>query len=442
MSQDWEAQLRCRKCGEPAIVYYLRYIPNREITVLKIRCPKHGQRVVKLPSKFANEWLPLIKNHIFRCYKCGAPATFFQSRRSGIWRIFRLSCPKHGEKLPAYQFTEESYQALGIEPTSFPSSPGAPSLSPVATTNPAPALATTPAVVEPIPETQEVSVKRQFEHIGGLLRIKAKIVNDSSNVITKVKLRFDIPTKPFHLMKIEPEYETEGTTVQIPVIQPNTSKTVNYILEPLVCGKDKIFGLLEYLDARGNQQVIQVNPLEVNVVCPLFFTEEEANVAKLNNLLQTRLNVRDERSYLIPRGLTPSRAYKIVKSVISHHDVRLVFEDVDETVGSYKADSWYYGKTKVTKADFVITGNVSEEKGYMKVVVACDKEELLIGLLSEMGKRLREQIVANSKLKSENELKSLRCPSCSGPLEEAPREGKITFCPYCDVQIKLQDLEA
>ncbi|MHA1144186.1 MAG: hypothetical protein ACTSRW_05565 [Candidatus Helarchaeota archaeon] len=444
MSQNWELQLSCWKCGQPTIVYFLKYLPNKEMTVLKVRCPTHGQRVIKLPTLFKNEWLPLIKNHVFRCFKCGAPATFFQSKRSGHWRIFRLSCPRHREKMPNYQYSEQIYQELGIEGGSSSTElavaqKATSSAVPVANNDVTPAIQAVPQTVEVL---QDISVKRQFEHIGGLLRIKAKIVNDSENVITQVKMRFDVPQKPFHLIKIEPEYKTEGTTVYIPIVQPNTSKTVNYTLEPLVCGKDKIYGLVEYLDAKGNQQIIQINPLEVNVVCPLFFTEEEANVAKLNNLLQTRLNVRDERSYVIPQGLTPNRAYKIVKDVISQHDLRLVFEDINETAGDYRADSWFYGKTKVTKADFVITGNVSEHSGYVKVVVACDREEQLTGLLSEMGKKLREQIVANSDLNSEDELKSLRCPSCSGPLEEAPIEGRITFCPYCDLQIKLQDLEA
>lgn len=458
LSQDWEAQFRCWVCGEPTVIYFIKYLPNRDMTVLKIRCPRHGERAVKIPTMYKNEWLPYVQQHVKLCYKCGAPVSFYKSRVSGAWRQVRLSCPTHREKIPIYQFTSSIYMELGIEgPARTPTPPPQQAYRPPATytpapppvTQPAPAAAPAPAsvappaAIQPIPEKKlDVSVKRQFEHIGGLLRIKAKVSNETSNVITEAQLRFDIPLKPFHLMKIEPEYKTEGTTVFIPVIQPNTSKSVSYMLEPLVCGKDKIYGNLQYLDASGQPQIVQINPLEVNVVCPLFFTEEEANVAKLNNLLQTRLNVRDERSYIIPDNLASNRAYSIVKSVISKHDVKLVFEDVHEEVGSYRADSWWFGKTKVTKSDFIITGNVNEENRSMKVVVACEREEQLTGLLSEMGKVLRETTMGEAGLGSESELKSLRCPTCAGPLETSPLAGKVTFCPHCQQKIALQDLEA
>lgn len=287
-----------------------------------------------------------------------------------------------------------------------------------------------------VTSAQKVSIKRQFEYIGGMVRVKVKVVNSDEFVITKAKLYFEIPPS-FKFCKIEPAYPLEKTTIILDDIQPSSEKTVTVQLEPLICGKEKIYGNLQYLDSKGTPQVIQMNPLEIPVVCPLFFTEDTVNVAILTNLLQTRLIKKDERSYMIPQGISVQDTFQIVKTQIQKHHIRFVSDQINEE-NQFEGAVWYYGKTKVHQNEFVIVGEVSEQNKYMKVQVACEKEEELTGLLAEIGSDLRKALLQTGKITSENEIVELRCPKCAGPLDHAPEPGEVIRCPWCEFSLKFQ----
>lgn len=53
---------------------------------------------------------------------------------------------------------------------------------------------------------------------------------------------------------------------------------------------------------------------------------------------------------------------------------------------------WYYGKTKVTKADIVIKVSISSEKHRIELFTATESAEALTGLLAEVGHDLKQSI--------------------------------------------------
>ena len=59
----------------------------------------------------------------------------------------------------------------------------------------------------------------------------------------------------------------------------------------------------------------------------------------------------------------------------------------------------------------------------------------LVGLLAELGANLRKKILETGIIRSEGELKALRCPSCAGPLEHYPKPGETIRCPWCEFLI-------
>ncbi|MHA1798250.1 MAG: hypothetical protein ACTSVY_07345 [Candidatus Helarchaeota archaeon] len=283
------------------------------------------------------------------------------------------------------------------------------------------------------PPKNMVELKRQYEFYGGFIRVKLKIENNINFVISDVKFMFEIP-QSLKLMSIEPRYEMEGDTIKLQTIPPSTGKTISFILEPLICGDEIIRGSIRYLDNTGKQQFLSMDDLKIKITCPLFFTDESANIARLKNLKEKKLDKQDERSYLIPEGLEFEKTLVILKEVIGKHDVKLVFEDV-KAQPTFNANLWYFGRTKVKKREFVIEGVVSEQKNSIKIVVSCSDTDQLVGLLAELGANLREKILQTGFIKNESELKALRCPACAGPLDHYPKPGETVRCPWCEFLI-------
>ncbi|NHI94635.1 MAG: hypothetical protein EAX96_19240 [Candidatus Lokiarchaeota archaeon] len=280
---------------------------------------------------------------------------------------------------------------------------------------------------------KSVQLKRQYEYYGGFIRVKLKVENNTNHVISDAKCMFDIPNS-FKLMSIQPHYNMMGDTIILQTIQPLSGKTIALTLEPLICGDEKLHASIRYLDNLGNQQFVSMDELVTKVTCPLFFTEEEANIARLRNLKERVLDKKDERSYSIPEGLDLQKTVTIMKEIIGMHDIRLVFEDI-KTSPSFIANIWYFGRTKVKKNEFVIEGTVSEQKNSVKIAVACSNTDQLVGLLAEIGSNLRKKILETGIIRNEGELKALRCPSCAGPLDHYPRHGETVRCPWCEFLI-------
>ena len=290
----------------------------------------------------------------------------------------------------------------------------------------------------PPPEADRViGIKRQYEYFGGFVRVKVKVENNTNNVISEVKLMFDLP-KAFKLMSIQPQHDMLGDTILLGTLQPLSSKTLALTLEPLICGDEKIHGSIRYIDKDGNLLFVSMNDLAIKVTCPLFFTEEDANIARLKNLKERVLDKKDERSYAIPNGLDFSKAATIIKEVIGMHDVKLVFEEI-RTSPKFFANVWYFGRTKIKKNEFVIEGTVSEQNNSIKIAVACMETLQLVGLLAELGSNLRKKILETGIIRTEGELKALRCPACAGPLNHYPSEpGETVRCPWCEFLIVVE----
>ncbi len=289
-------------------------------------------------------------------------------------------------------------------------------------------IPTTTMETIPIAKGEMIDTKRQYEFLGGFVRIKLKLINTSDKVITNLKVNIDIPPS-LKLMKVEPQEYYLKNEISIPNLQFNSEKTLNIYIEPLICGKEKIYGNGKYLDASGVQHLFKINPLEINITCPMFFTEEEVNVARVNHLMQHELSSKDERSYCVPEGLDFAQLYHLLKESIQKHHLKLVYEDIKQEP-TFKALVYYYGKTKIKKNYFVIQGMVNKENRALRVIVAANDESQLTGLLAEIGSDLRTRIVQMKLIESEGKLISLRCPCCAAPLKKLPEKGET--CPYCD----------
>jgi hypothetical protein len=107
---DFSNIFSCPRCGTIGAIYLLKVAGNKMI--IKQRCPQHGGRSYKLPLIQKDQFIPYIRNAVFRCYKCGQEATVDNLKMSGPWTLIRAACPIHGNKLPYQKIWSAIYTEI------------------------------------------------------------------------------------------------------------------------------------------------------------------------------------------------------------------------------------------------------------------------------------------------------------------------------------------
>ncbi len=234
---------------------------------------------------------------------------------------------------------------------------------------------------------REVQMLSGVEFFQGFVRLKVGIVNNTTTVITGVTVDLDFNADVLRLHKIEPPgYKSSAAKVNLGVLHSGEKATLAYYFDPQICTMSMIDGTARYKDAEGAQHVVQMKSRKAEVVCPLFFTKEQANTAMLRRLVETELNQFDVRAFSFKEGAKPeemARLFEAMKSSVLAHDVQAV--RAFERHNPYVGESWFYGKTQVKGYQMVIRAVVDEEKGRAEFFVASTVMRSVTGLLAELA---------------------------------------------------------
>ena len=104
---DYNNLFKCPKCGASGCISLVKVVNT--LVIIKQRCLKHGERVIKVPLIQKDLFLNLIRDNLFLCYKCGQPASVESTKLTGPWTILKLNCPTHGTKLPDQKIWNSIY---------------------------------------------------------------------------------------------------------------------------------------------------------------------------------------------------------------------------------------------------------------------------------------------------------------------------------------------
>ena len=137
-----------------------------------------------------------------------------------------------------------------------------------------------------------------------------------------------------------------------------------------------------------------MDPLKLEVHCPLFAQPEEANLPTVQRIFAD-LPVKSERVFYLPESLNPSDAFEIAKTAVSERDVRFVGTFISNVTENDRFDqsAWYYGMTKVERKRYVLTATVSEIERIIRISTACDDEVGCTGFLSRDRGAIRRALV-------------------------------------------------
>ncbi len=249
---------------------------------------------------------------------------------------------------------------------------------------------------------EEVKLLSGLEFFQGYVRLKIASVNKTATTITDSTLRMTYNKKNLRFDHIEPDYQMDGTSVELGAVKPGEKKTVAYYLDPLICMESHIDCTLTYLDYRGQLQHVDMKRRPVDIVCPIFYTPNTVNIAMLKRLI-TDFAYTDNRMYLLPKAIPLVTGHDLLKEAIEGHHVKFVREFREESPSTI-IETWYYGKVAQGGEEIVIMAKSRGNDDVLEVLVACSNLASLTGLLAELGQNLKNRLIERDLKSSSIEL--------------------------------------
>lgn len=249
------------------------------------------------------------------------------------------------------------------------------------------------AAVDQARDEKYIEVVREYDFVGGQVHFKIAVRNNSTAAIYDVKVVLDCPDA----------FQIDDEMVVVPVIEPNSSRGVDFYLEPTTCGKSQVGGTVIYKDYTATPHTINVETKEVWIKCPLVVSTMDT----LDDvMIVTQSLSSDARSFLIS-DIDARLAYHAGFRAISHFDARCVAapEKVEEDM--FEAEAYFASKVKVGGGRIVIKLSVSEKSQILEVRAWCADAGQLTGLLAKIIEYLFQEINTIRKIKADSREKTI-----------------------------------
>ncbi len=305
--------------------------------------------------------------------------------------------------------------------------------------------------VEPILKAERnvkaLTIVREYEFIGGQVRFKIGLINNTNNPLTNFRLIFDLPDALKWVIHEPNKYERKGDSVLISKLGKNEKKVVSLYLEPINCMESPINATVSFFDAKDRPQAIPMKPKTIKITCPIFFTKEKANLARVKKL-QSSLTHRDKKIYPIINTDEISVIFSTVLLVLGEYDIKLISKEWSEK--EKLGEAWFYGTTKVKKNRIITYVLLDGESKTLEIEVSADDEEKVTAFLAELGNKIRDKLLKYDLINSEEQFYDIRmsihlnhCPYCWNTISaESIQEylgGGSIKCKYCNEILSLKE---
>jgi hypothetical protein len=269
--------------------------------------------------------------------------------------------------------------------------------------------------IEEVSMSEELALLSAVDFFQGYVRLKVAAVNTTREAIMDTSLEVYYNSDLLRLERIEPEsLKLRGDRVIIGNIKPRERSTVAFLFDPQICQESHIDGTLAYFDTTGELKHISMKRRMADVVCPIFFTRENANTAMLRRLIKDELHLSDMRVFRYPKVMAPQQVLQMGMTSIGG-DIQKVSEYIVDRP-KFEAEVWYYGETKVKKQQMVMRLSVIQDKGVVEYFVASTAMEPITGMLAEFRRELDRRLEA--KMPAEGKMSEERDEGVRRELEE------------------------
>ena len=291
-----------------------------------------------------------------------------------------------------------------------------------------------------------LSIIREFEFIGGQIRFKIGLKNNTRYSLTGLKITFDIP-KALKWILHEPGYERKGDSLLISKLGVNEKKALSLYLEPINCMESPINATVSFFDVRDKPRALTMKPKMISITCPIFFTEVDANLARVKSL-HRKLAHHDKKIFPLIKSEESLSIFSSILNVLRKFDIKLTFKDFSEE--DRFGEAWFYGITKVKKNQIVIYVLLDGTDKKVEIEVSGNNEPQITAFLAEIGDRTRKQLIQNKIIDIEDDFYDMRvsilsklCPYCytsiSGDQVQKFIDGGLIQCKNCNVELKINE---
>lgn len=307
-------------------------------------------------------------------------------------------------------------------------------------------LKTIPSILNERDRDSILSVIREYEFIGGQIRFKVGVINNTSFTFTSLRLAFDLPEALKWIIH-EPNYERKGDSILIAKLGAHEKKALSLYLEPINCMESSVNVTVSFFDAKDKPHAIPMKPKMVVISCPIFFTENEANLARVKSLHRS-LDNRDKKVFPIPDPEKGALIFSSILIVLGKFDIKLVYKEFDDE--NNFGEAWFYGITKVNKNRIIPYVMLDSENKVLELEVSGDNAEQITAFLAEVSDRVRKQLIHDNVIKPGEKFYDMRitvmsnfCPYCftliSSELVQKFLSGKSIQCKNCYAKINLDE---
>jgi len=283
---------------------------------------------------------------------------------------------------------------------------------------------------------EKVEVKRGYDYVGGLVRFKVVVANNSGLNINNIDVELRMPNN-VRIIRVAPKTYRKGDKASIPNMQPKQSKNIDFYMEPSICGMFPVEAAVIYQDTLGKSHSIIHEAKYVKINCPPIINLGEENVARVKNLIQSVLNAKQFKSFQLQQE--PRRVFEILQEATQYWVGNSVTRPLIWTSPIFRGEAYYFVLSKVPDAknhqeQIVVRLEVDAERNMAFITIACEKPETTCGVLTNVWylceKRMAEAFGVH--------LHALWCPECCAPLSKIPKVGKKIVCSACGTTFNLE----
>ncbi|NVM28433.1 MAG: hypothetical protein HWN65_06290 [Candidatus Helarchaeota archaeon] len=197
-----------------------------------------------------------------------------------------------------------------------------------------------------LPMAEKLGVKRAYDYVGGDVRFKVVVENKSKDPIRGISV----------LLDVKEQFTVKDPSQKVTVLEPEESRGVDFYLTPLACGKSKIHGTVSFLDPQGQEVSSDINPVLVQIKCPLV----TPRIFKLLEVLKMKDRFQLSHAEIPYQGITQLNAFRIARDQVSSLDMSEIGGDGGDEGEDFSV--LFSGIAKVTDNPLLVDLNVDPNK--------------------------------------------------------------------------------
>jgi len=260
-------------------------------------------------------------------------------------------------------------------------------------------------------------------------------------IISNIDTSLQMTAEHVRLIDIKPRVYKKLDRALIPNMSPGQSVSIDFFLEPMICGRIPVTPLITYLDAYGKPQISSGNPLDVISKCPLIINPNEENIAKIKKIYEDNDMIKAKRTFELE--YKPRKSFDLLQEAIGKWAGKQVSKPIYESTEPFIAEVYYYNLNQNVDIDLghqeqiIIKIRVDESKKIATLSVASEKNETVNGILTNIWQLANEKY---GNIFGKN-FESLHCPFCGTSVECLELDQELVMCSNCGEKCTKNELK-